>query len=186
MALNYQKGDKHCFRNHAKFTENGSCGYLLKPDFLTEPNTDYCPLTISNNVSWNSKLLIITIISGHHLPVAAHMGKKSPVASLRFVAGSMSNPYVRIHILGHPDERDTTRSTSVVQNNGFNPFWNETYQFSVRIPELAFLEIDVKDKVRKKSVTGIKQKIVRDPTIGSFVAPFNLICQGTHCSHNKL
>ena len=47
VALNYQTDDKSNFFNHALFSSNGNCGYVLKPAFLREPNTGYNPLSPS-------------------------------------------------------------------------------------------------------------------------------------------
>ena len=38
VALNYQKEDKENFINNAKFNDNGRAGYILKPDFLRNPD----------------------------------------------------------------------------------------------------------------------------------------------------
>lgn len=35
VALNYQTGDKPMQLNQAKFRDNGACGYLLKPEFMS-------------------------------------------------------------------------------------------------------------------------------------------------------
>jgi hypothetical protein len=40
VALNYQTGDKAMQLNQAKFLQNGSCGYVLKPNILLNPNFD--------------------------------------------------------------------------------------------------------------------------------------------------
>lgn len=40
MALNYQTGDKAMQLNQARFSQNGFCGYVLKPELLLDPNFD--------------------------------------------------------------------------------------------------------------------------------------------------
>lgn len=40
VALNYQTGDKSMQLNQARFLLNGSCGYVLKPEILLDPNFD--------------------------------------------------------------------------------------------------------------------------------------------------
>ena len=35
-ALNFQTPDKELQFNHGWFTQNGGCGYVLKPDFMVE------------------------------------------------------------------------------------------------------------------------------------------------------
>lgn len=40
VALNFQTGDKPMQLNQAKFRDNGKCGYLLKPEFMTHDGFD--------------------------------------------------------------------------------------------------------------------------------------------------
>ena len=47
---------------------------------------------------------------------------------------------------GHPDDTGShnKRKTEHVRNNGFNPVWKDaTFEFLVKVPELAFLEFKV-------------------------------------------
>ena len=162
MALNYQKQDRKCFLNDAQFSQNGGCGYVLKPEYLTRPNPNYSPLVIPSNVELNSRLLYLTIISGQHIP----KGNKDGIAA----------PYVKARIFGHKDEDDTNQLTTVVSKNGFNPFWNETFHFFVKAPDLAFLQLTVKDK--QNLGEKLREKKTKDPDLGSFVCPINLLHQG--------
>ena len=53
-------------------------------------------------------------------------------------------PQVRVR--GHPDDTGShnKRKTEHVRNNGFNPVWKDaTFEFLVKVPELAFLEFKV-------------------------------------------
>ena len=43
VALNYQTEDKQNFINCARFSDNGGCGYILKPDFLRDSSISYSP-----------------------------------------------------------------------------------------------------------------------------------------------
>ena len=43
MALNYQTEDKQNFINRARFSDNGGCGYVLKPQFLRDYSISYSP-----------------------------------------------------------------------------------------------------------------------------------------------
>ena len=162
VALNYQKQDRKCFLNDAQFSQNGGCGYVLKPEYLTRPNPNYSPLKIPSNIELNPRLLYITIISGQHIP----KGNKDSIAA----------PYVKLKILGHNDEKETRQLSTIVSKNGFNPFWNETFYFFIKAPDLAFLQLTVKDK-QNLSVR-IREKIKSDPDVGSFVCPINLLHQG--------
>lgn len=47
VALNYQTEDKCNLYNRAMFMDNGGCGFVLKPTFLTEPDSKYSPVSPS-------------------------------------------------------------------------------------------------------------------------------------------
>ena len=160
--MNYQKQDHKCFLNDAKFSQNGGCGYVLKPEFLSSPNPNYSPIEIPNNISLGPKLMSLTIISGQHIP------RKS--------SGGFAGPYVKARIIGHSDEQDTKHVTESVKKNGFNPFWNETFQFYIKAPALAFLELTVRDK--QNYTIKLREKVAKDPTLGGYICPINLLRQG--------
>ena len=171
VALNYQKQDFYCFLNDAQFSQNGGCGYVLKPEYLTKPIADYSPTCIPRNISTNPKLIMLTIICGQHIP--RKRGGKSIVVT---GSGNIAEPYVRARILSHPDEKETKQITEVARKNGFNPFWNETFQFFVKAPALSFLELTVKDKHSYKAK--LREKTVSDAIVGGFVCPVNLLREG--------
>jgi len=41
--------------------------------------------------------------------------------------------------------KNNKKETDHVKNNGFNPTWRETFQFDITFPELAILDLKVKD-----------------------------------------
>ena len=87
------------------------------------------------------------------------------------MAGEIIDPYVKVRILGHPDDaHDGNKDkTEHVKNNGFNPVWkNNKFKFNVKVPQLAFLEFRVKDH----SSTG------NDHDIAIFCLPLRLIQEG--------
>ena len=166
MALNYQTDDKQNFLNRAKFGDNGGCGYILKPDFLTEPNQDYSPVSPFILQTENEKIINVTVVSGQHIP--------RPDGRLE---GEVIDPYVKVRIRGHPDDEShpddrlhNKGQTDPVHNNGFNPVWNKDFTFNVKVPSLAFLEFRVKD--HSKSGT--------DHDIGAFCCPVNIVKQGKY------
>lgn len=103
VALNYQTGDAPKRINHGKFIENGSCGYVLKPQYMRD------------NISRKSSpiSLIIHIIRGNQLP------KPGGVSG-----GEIIDPFVIVEVNGHPAD-DSSQKTKTIQDNGFNPFFNE-------------------------------------------------------------
>ena len=156
VALNYQTDDKQNFLNRAKFSDNGGCGYVLKPEFLLQPDPDYSPLT-ANAMGREGRTMWVTILSGQHIP--------RPDGSLE---GEVIDPYVKVRIRGHPDEVVNKQKTDPVKNNGFNPVWNQKFEFHIKLPSLAFLEFRVKDHSKSGS----------DKDIGAFCCPLNLIQPG--------
>jgi len=159
VALNYQTDDKQNFVNRAKFSDNGGCGYVLKPDFLTEPDPNYTPCSPFILQTEKEKRLIVTVISGQHIP--------RPDGSL---TGEIIDPYVKVRIRGHPDDKGNKGKTNYVKNNGFNPVWNDSFDFNVKVPSLAFLEFRVKDH----SKTGT------DYDLGAFSCPLNMVLPGKY------
>jgi hypothetical protein len=47
VALNYQTEDKENFINRARFSDNGGCGFVLKPEFLRDTSCRYSPVSPS-------------------------------------------------------------------------------------------------------------------------------------------
>lgn len=159
VALNYQTMDEPMFLNEAKFAQNGKCGYILKPKFLYDKRENYDPNCIPDPKY--KKILRIRVISGQQLP--------KPGQSLE---GEVVDPYVCIKVYGHPlDEKKL--KTRYIDNNGFNPFWNETLVFRLHQPELAMLRIVVKDH----NTAG------KNETLGQFFLPFTSITEGYRHIH---
>ena len=157
MALNYQTDDKQNFLNRAKFSDNGGCGYILKPDFLRDPDPEYSPILPDSIPTENEGTINITVVSGQHIP--------RPDGRLE---GEVIDPYVKVRIRGHPADKGNKEQTAPVANNGFNPVWNETFKFHIKVPSLALLEFRVKD--HSKSGT--------DQDIGAFCCPLSSVKQG--------
>lgn len=83
IALNYQSPDKPMQLNQAKFRDNGACGYILKPSFMSSELFD--PNDPNTLINVSKKLINIRIISARHL---CKSGK------------NVNNPLVEIEILG--------------------------------------------------------------------------------------
>ena len=83
----------------------------------------------------------------------------------------MIDPYVKVRIRGHPDDEHSNnkRKTEHVKNNGFHPVWDAGYfKFHVKVPQLAFIELKVKDHSRSGS----------DKDIGAHVCPVEALQEG--------
>lgn len=127
VALNYQTPSKEMRLYRGFFLQNGNCGYVLKPSYLIN-NTLPTPVERERL----KKYLKLTIISGQRLP---KVGESE---------NSVIDPYVTVKIQGYESDTFSSR-TRVISNNGFNPYWNETFEVFLRAPELAVICFTVKD-----------------------------------------
>ncbi|NXJ64872.1 PLCH2 phosphodiesterase, partial [Rostratula benghalensis] len=134
VALNYQSEGRMLQLNRAKFSANGNCGYVLKPDCMCQgvfnPNSeDPLPGQLK-------KQLVLRIISGQQLP--------KPRDSMLGDRGEIIDPFVEVEVIGLPVDcfKEQTR---VVDDNGFNPMWEETLVFTVHMPEIALIRFLVWD-----------------------------------------
>ncbi|XP_029995720.1 1-phosphatidylinositol 4,5-bisphosphate phosphodiesterase eta-2a isoform X6 [Sphaeramia orbicularis] len=134
VALNYQSEGRVLQLNRAKFYSNGNCGYILKPACMCEgafnPNLED-PLPCQMK-----KQLVLKIISGQQLP--------KPKDSMLGDRGEIIDPFVEVEIIGLPVDC-SKEQTRVVDDNGFNPMWEETLVFTVHMPELALVRFLVWD-----------------------------------------
>uniref|UniRef100_A0A3Q2QTZ9 Phosphoinositide phospholipase C n=1 Tax=Fundulus heteroclitus TaxID=8078 RepID=A0A3Q2QTZ9_FUNHE len=134
VALNYQSEGRVLQLNRAKFYSNGNCGYILKP-------TCMCEGTLNPNLEdplpgRMKKQLVLKIISGQQLP--------KPKDSMLGDRGEIIDPFVEVEIIGLPVDC-CKEQTRVVDDNGFNPMWEETLVFTVHMPELALVRFLVWD-----------------------------------------
>ncbi|CAM9741811.1 unnamed protein product [Bubo scandiacus] len=134
VALNYQSEGRMLQLNRAKFSANGNCGYVLKPNCMCQgvfnPNSeDPLPGQLK-------KQLVLRIISGQQLP--------KPRDSMLGDRGEIIDPFVEVEVIGLPIDcfKEQTR---VVDDNGFNPMWEETLVFTVHMPEIALIRFLVWD-----------------------------------------
>ncbi|XP_018420633.1 PREDICTED: 1-phosphatidylinositol 4,5-bisphosphate phosphodiesterase eta-2 [Nanorana parkeri] len=134
VALNYQSEGRMLQLNRAKFNSNGSCGYVLKPKCMCHgafnPNSeDPLPGQLK-------KQLVLRIISGQQLP--------KPKDSMLGDRGEIIDPFVEVEIIGLPTDcfKEQTR---VVDDNGFNPMWEETLVFTIHMPEISLIRFLVWD-----------------------------------------
>ncbi|KAJ6658760.1 hypothetical protein lerEdw1_019681 [Lerista edwardsae] len=134
VALNYQSEGRMLQLNRAKFSANGNCGYVLKPKCMCQgvfnPNSED-PL-----LSQMKKQLVLRIISGQQLP--------KPRDSMLGDRGEIIDPFVEVEVIGLPMDC-CKEQTRVVDDNGFNPMWEETLIFPLYMPEIALIRFLVWD-----------------------------------------
>ncbi|NWJ04919.1 PLCZ1 phosphodiesterase, partial [Crypturellus undulatus] len=132
VALNFQTPGVPMELQNGKFLDNGGCGYILKPDFLRNLNSTFSPYKVAGEST--PIALSIRLISGHQLP-PSNLSK-----------GNKADPLVHIEIYGVPEDQ-MKKQSSVVKGNALSPRWNETFTFTVQVPELALIRFNVEDQV---------------------------------------
>jgi len=132
VALNYQTGGVSMHLNDGKYRDNGKAGYLLKPAFLRDPGAKFDinsgPFDSSERMN-----LKVEITSCCQLPKPGGTAK-----------GEVIDPYVKVELHGVPRDEKKFR-TKTIDNNGFNPVFNETFSFPVVCKSLGLLYISVWD-----------------------------------------
>ncbi|XP_018422087.1 PREDICTED: 1-phosphatidylinositol 4,5-bisphosphate phosphodiesterase beta-4 isoform X2 [Nanorana parkeri] len=134
VSLNYQTPDLAMQLNQGKFEYNGSCGFLLKPDFMRRPDRTFDPFSETPVDGVIAATCSVQVISG------------------QFLSDKKIGTYVEVDMYGLPT--DTIRKefrTRMVMNNGLNPVYNEEpFVFrKVILPDLAVLRIAVYDDSNK-------------------------------------
>uniref|UniRef100_A0A8C6SVA8 Phosphoinositide phospholipase C n=1 Tax=Neogobius melanostomus TaxID=47308 RepID=A0A8C6SVA8_9GOBI len=133
VALNFQTPSKEMHLNQGRFLPNGFCGYVLKPEFQRDPSSQFDPNTLTNGPWLKKKTFHVMVISGQQLPKVNKEKNNSIV-----------DPLVRVEIHGVPAD-NASKETQYIENNGFNPTWNERFQFDIHVPELALVQFVVED-----------------------------------------
>ncbi|XP_066456241.1 1-phosphatidylinositol 4,5-bisphosphate phosphodiesterase eta-1 [Eleutherodactylus coqui] len=134
VALNYQTEGRMMELNRAKFKVNGNCGYVLKPQQMCKGV--FNPFSGDPLPASPKKQLILKVISGQQLP--------KPPDSMLGDRGEIIDPYVEVEIIGLPVDC-CKEQTRVVDDNGFNPVWEETLTFTVHMAEIALVRFLVWD-----------------------------------------
>ncbi|XP_005994279.1 1-phosphatidylinositol 4,5-bisphosphate phosphodiesterase delta-1 isoform X2 [Latimeria chalumnae] len=150
VALNFQTYGKEMDLYQGKFQQNGYSGYILKPSFLQDSQSTFDP-NLQKEGEWlKPKTLHVMVISAQQLP-KRNQNKTSSIA----------DPLVTVEI--HGLECDSTqKQTQYIKNNGFNPSWNERFQFNIDVPELALIRFAVEDYDSHS----------RNDLIGQYTLPF--------------
>ncbi|KPJ05916.1 1-phosphatidylinositol-4,5-bisphosphate phosphodiesterase epsilon-1 [Papilio xuthus] len=132
VALNYQTEDAAMAVNAAMFEGHGCAGYVRKPHVMWDPG----------HIAYRRFNPMDKEFDGIH---AAHL--TLAVISGQYVAEnvySFYNAFVEVEILGVPADCKKIR-TKVARRNALNPVWNETFNFKINFPELAFVRFEIYD-----------------------------------------
>ncbi|XP_055360784.1 1-phosphatidylinositol 4,5-bisphosphate phosphodiesterase delta-4 [Betta splendens] len=160
VALNFQTAGLEMDLNDGLFRQNGCCGYVIKPDFMRDSSTLFSPEKPEEQQNYRPLRLSIQVISGQQLP---KVNQKE---------GSIVDPLVRVEIYGLPQDQ-AREETSHINNNGFNPVWNETLNFILHTPKLALVRFVVEDY----------DKASRNDFMGQLTLPFTCIQAGYRHIH---
>ncbi|NXH14913.1 PLCZ1 phosphodiesterase, partial [Bucco capensis] len=153
VALNFQTPGIQMELQNGKFLDNGGCGYVLKPEFLRNRNSLFTPQNVGRYS--NPMTLSIRLISGHQLP-PSNLSKTNK-----------ADPLVQIEIYGVPEDQ-AKRKSSVVKSNALSPRWDETFSFTVQVPELALVRFCVEDEV----------SLVANEFLGQYTLPLLSMSKG--------
>ncbi|CAL8308952.1 unnamed protein product [Merluccius merluccius] len=160
VALNFQTAGEAMDLNDGLFRQNGGCGYILKPDFMRDPERRFNPETPQTRDTYRPLVLHIQVISGQQLP------------KVNIKEGSIVDPLVRVEIHGVPLDQNK-QETRYIENNGFNPVWYDTLRFTVHVPELAMVRFVVEDY----------DKTSKNDFVGQYTLPFGCVQQGYRHIH---
>ncbi|XP_030627930.1 1-phosphatidylinositol 4,5-bisphosphate phosphodiesterase delta-4 [Chanos chanos] len=160
VALNFQTAGVEMDLNDGLFSQNGRCGYVLKPAFMRSNERRFEPDNPQNRDDYRPLSLSIRVISGQQLP------------KVNIKEGSIVDPLVRVEIHGVPLDQ-AKQETRYIDNNGFNPEWYDNLQFSIHTPELALVRFVVEDY----------DKTSKNDFVGQYTLPFSCIQQGYRHIH---
>ncbi|XP_069052343.1 1-phosphatidylinositol 4,5-bisphosphate phosphodiesterase delta-4 isoform X2 [Lepisosteus oculatus] len=160
VALNFQTAGVEMDLNDGLFSQNGHCGFVLKPKFMRSSESRFDPENPQDREDYRPFRLSIQVISGQQLP------------KVNIKEGSIVDPLVRVEIHGVPLDQ-AKQETKYIENNGFNPVWNETLQFLIHVPEMALVRFVVEDY----------DKTSRNDFVGQYTLPFMCIQQGYRHIH---
>ncbi|XP_056156859.1 1-phosphatidylinositol 4,5-bisphosphate phosphodiesterase eta-2 [Lampris incognitus] len=134
VAMNYQTEGRMLELNRAKFSSNGNCGYILKPKCMCKGA--FNPMVEDPLPGHRKTQLVLKIISGQQLP--------KPKDSMFGDRGEIIDPFVEVEIIGLLSDC-CKEQTRVVDDNGFNPMWEETLVFNIQMPQIALVRFQVWD-----------------------------------------
>lgn len=157
VALNFQTSDSPLMLNDGMFLQNGGCGYVLKPPAVMGTAAPRgAPTT----------LLRIRVLSGTCLP--------KPNGD---TVGETIDPYVQVTVhdvvvgseSSKEDYKSSSYSTLIINDNGFNPMWNESvfHEFEIQFPQVAMVQIALQES-----------DVTLDEKIASASIPFSCLRRG--------
>ncbi|KAJ8350466.1 hypothetical protein SKAU_G00255960 [Synaphobranchus kaupii] len=123
VALNLQAPGMSLDLHRARFTQNGGCGFSLRPAPVGPQAAGTPPQDLR-----------VRVIGAHGLPKPQGSG----------TIGEVIDPYVVLELHGVPADCAEHRTRTAAQNQD-DPLFDQTFHFQVSIPELALLRLVVLD-----------------------------------------
>ncbi|KAL0401209.1 UNVERIFIED_CONTAM: Phosphoinositide phospholipase C 2 [Sesamum latifolium] len=132
VAFNMQGYGRSLWLMHGMFKANGGCGYVKKPEFLLQAD--------SNGNVFDPKAILPVKTT---LRVTVYMGEGwyYDFKHTHFDAYSPPDFYARVGIAGVP--ADTIMKKTKTLEDNWIPTWDEVFEFPLTVPELALLRIEV-------------------------------------------
>uniref|UniRef100_G3P2U7 Phosphoinositide phospholipase C n=1 Tax=Gasterosteus aculeatus aculeatus TaxID=481459 RepID=G3P2U7_GASAC len=134
VALNQQTPGAMLDLHRGRFSQNGGCGYVLRPAVMRDEVSYFSAHTQGCVPGVPAQTLRIKVISAHNLPKPQGSGAK----------GEVIDPYVVLELHGVPADCAEQRTRTAAQNQD-DPLFDETFEFQVNMPELALLRFVVLD-----------------------------------------
>eukprot|EP01111_Echinosteliopsis_oligospora_P019293 TRINITY_DN926_c0_g2_i1.p1 TRINITY_DN926_c0_g2~~TRINITY_DN926_c0_g2_i1.p1 ORF type:complete len:797 (-),score=180.16 TRINITY_DN926_c0_g2_i1:22-2412(-) len=126
VAYNIQTPGDAKYIHDGMFADNGGSGYILKPYPVSYQDCHHDPH--AHTVCPKSRIhkIRVTILSGRNLPVSKIHARV--------------HPFIIVQINGLPSDVKS-HHTKIASINALNPTWDETFEFEVRMSQLAVLTI---------------------------------------------
>ncbi|XP_072253650.1 inactive phospholipase C-like protein 1 isoform X2 [Leuresthes tenuis] len=134
VALNQQTPGAMLDLHRGRFSQNGGCGYVLRPAVMRDEVSYFSAHTHGCVPGVPPQTLRVKVISAHNLPKPQGSGAK----------GEVIDPYVVLELHGVPADCAEQRTRTAAQNQD-DPLFDETFEFQVNMPELALLRFVVLD-----------------------------------------
>ncbi|KAI9179116.1 hypothetical protein H9P43_005778 [Blastocladiella emersonii ATCC 22665] len=194
VALNWQTFDTGMAINAGFFAQNGGCGYVLKPAYMRDAAA-VRPVGVKLRVKIlcghhlpKSKDKVkgevidpYVVVEIYDAPVPAPLGSPTSASAPTSSSVPGSSPPLQAAPAPTPDSPNGTAGdasrisedpsfvyrTETVQNNGWNPPWNESFTAKVHNADLSLIRFTVYDK-----------DVGTSDFLGSWAAPVKCLRQG--------
>ncbi|KAK4277831.1 hypothetical protein QN277_015765 [Acacia crassicarpa] len=136
VAFNMQKHGKELWLMQGMFRANGGCGYVKKPEMVMQNRPNGELFDPERTLPEGKTILKVNVYMGH--------GWSSEFSPTHFDRFSPPDFYTKVSIDGVPADC-AEKQTSVIKDNWL-PVWEEEFRFPLTMPELALLQIIVREK----------------------------------------